>query len=209
MPASRSSSTVWTIVAALLGAVVVAMLVLAGRLYMTSDDPAATSGSGVASIGGPFTLIDHTGRTVTDKDFAGRWMLVYFGYTYCPDVCPTSLSVMADAMDRLDPEQAEKVVPVMISIDPLRDTPALLAEYVTNFHPRLIGLTGSVDQAAAAAKTYRVYFAKSGGSDAGDDYLMDHSSIVYLVDPKGQFRLHFAGAQIDAERIAERLRQLL
>jgi protein SCO1/2 len=209
MLASYSSSTIWAIGAAVLGAIVLAIVVLAGNFYLKSDNPTVTVGSGVASIGGPFTLIDHTGRTVTEKNYSGRWMLVYFGYTSCPDVCPTSLSVMAGAMDMLDPEQAEKIVPIMISTDPTRDTPELLAEYVTNFHPRLIGLTGSVEQAALAAKTYRVYFAKSGGSEAGDDYLMDHSSIVYLLDPKGRFRLHFSGAQIDAERIVERLRQLL
>lgn len=205
----RPSGTIWAIVAALLVAVMVAMLVLAGRAYMSSDDPGATVGTGVPSIGGPFTLVDHTGKTVTEKDFAGRWMMIYFGFTYCPDVCPTSLSSMADAMDMLNPEQAEKIVPVMISIDPERDTPEYLAEYVVNFHPSMIGLTGTVEQTAAAAKAYRVYFAKEGGSEAGDDYLMAHSSIVYLVDPQGRFHLHFAGVNIDGERIAERLRELL
>ena len=209
-PQSRTSVTLWTVIAVLLLVAVGALLVLAGRIYMSSDDPSATAGSGVPSIGGPFTLVDHTGRTVTEKDFAGKWMMIYFGFTYCPDVCPTSLSVMADAMNMLTPEQADKIVPVMITVDPARDTPELLAQYVTNFHPRMVGLTGTPEQVAAAARAYRVYFAKAAGSGTGtDDYLMDHSSIVYLVGPDGQFRLHFGGTSIDPDNIAKRLRELL
>jgi protein SCO1/2 len=138
---------------------------------------------GVA-LGGPFRLTDHTGRAVTEQDFAGRWLLVYFGYTFCPDVCPTELGAMADALDLLGPE-GERVTPVFITIDPERDTPEALADYVSRFHPRMVGLTGSAEQVAEAARRYRVYFARARSADH-TDYLMDHSSFVYLVGPEGR-----------------------
>jgi len=141
------------------------------------------------ALGGPFRLVDQSGRTVTEQDFAGRWMLVYFGYTFCPDVCPTELGVMADALDVLGPE-AERVTPVFITIDPERDTPEVLADYVSRFHPRMVGLTGSPEQVAEAARHYRVYFARARSSDHAD-YLMDHSSFVYLVGPDGRVRSLF------------------
>ncbi len=140
-------------------------------------------------LGGPFSLVDQSGRAVTERDFAGQWLLLYFGYTYCPDVCPTELGTIAAAMDSLGP-LGEKVVPAMVTIDPQRDTPAQLAEYVTRFHPRMLGLTGSPEQVAEAARRYRVYFARVNRADAGD-YLMDHSSFVYLVGPDGRVRSLF------------------
>jgi protein SCO1/2 len=141
------------------------------------------------SLGGPFTLVDQAGRTVSEKDFAGRWMLVYFGYAYCPDVCPTELGVMAHAMDLLG-ARADRVVPVFITVDPARDTPAALADYVGRFHPRMQGLTGTPDQVAAAARQYRVYFSKVENRDT-TGYLMDHSSFIYLVGPDGKVRALF------------------
>jgi len=138
------------------------------------------------SLGGPFTLTDQTGRPVTEKDFAGRWQLVYFGYAFCPDVCPTELGNMVAALDSLGPK-ADGVVPLFITIDPARDTPAALADYVGRFHPRLIGLTGSPEQVADVARKYRVYFAKSENRDMRE-YLMDHSSFIYLVGPDGLVR---------------------
>src|SRR5690606_16276706 len=118
------------------------------------------AGSGIASIGGPFTLTDHTGATRTDKDFRGKLMLIYFGYTWCPDVCPTAVQVMSVAIDMLG-EQGNEVVPILITVDPERDTPAHLAEYVKNFHPRLVGLTGSPEAISETAKAYRVYYRKA------------------------------------------------
>jgi protein SCO1/2 len=138
------------------------------------------------ALGGPFRLIDHSGRPVSHEDFAGRWLLVYFGYTFCPDVCPTELGVIADAMDALGPE-GERVTPVFITIDPERDTPEALADYVSRFHPRMVGLTGSAGQVAEAARRYRVYFARARSADH-TDYLMDHSSFIYLVGPDGRVR---------------------
>lgn len=140
-------------------------------------------------LGGPFTLVDQAGRTVTERDFAGQWLLLYFGYTFCPDVCPTELGTMAAAMDVLGP-QGEKVTPVFVTIDPARDTPSQMADYVARFHPKLVGLTGSAEQVAEAARRYRVYFAKVQRPEGGE-YLMDHSSFVYLVGPDARVRSLF------------------
>jgi protein SCO1/2 len=140
---------------------------------------------GGVTIGGPFALIDGTGKAVTDADFRGRWMLVYFGYTFCPDVCPTELQSVSTALDLLGP-LAARVVPVFITVDPERDTPAVMAEYVKLFDPRLIGLTGSAAQVAAATRAYRVY-AQRVDTKTNTDYLMNHSSFIYLMGPDGRF----------------------
>ncbi|MEN0075581.1 MAG: SCO family protein [Paracraurococcus sp.] len=138
------------------------------------------------SLGGPFRLTDQSGREVTERDYANGWMLVYFGYTYCPDVCPTELGTMASIMDTLGPAGA-KVAPVFISVDPQRDTPEVLKDYVARFHPRLQGLTGTPEQVAEVARRYRVYYAKVQRPDM-TDYLMDHSSFLYLVGPDAKVR---------------------
>lgn len=151
-------------------------------------DPPAPKGS--PSIGGPFTLVNHLGQTVTDADFRGRFLLLFFGYTYCPDVCPTTLTAISDALDLLG-QEGDKVTPVFITVDPVRDTPEYLAEYLSYFHPRMVGLTGTTDQVAAVTESYRVYFAK--GDEAGDeDYIMDHTAVIYLMDPAGNYLAHFA-----------------
>ena len=161
---------------------------------MTGAEMPAPSGGGVqlaqgVSLGGPFTLVDHTGRTVTERDFAGRPLLVYFGYTYCPDVCPTELGTIAAAMDAMGPA-GERVTPVFITVDPERDTQAGMADYVSRFHPRMVGLRGSAEQTAQAARAFRVYFAKVQPRDT-TEYLMDHSSFIYLVGPDGRVRSLF------------------
>ena len=144
--------------------------------------------AGIA-LGGEFELVNQSGQAVTDRDFAGRWMLVYFGFTYCPDVCPTELGTIAAAVDLLGPA-GERVVPVLITIDPQRDTPSQLADYVSRFHPRMQGLTGTPEQLAAVARRYRVYYARVQRPDM-TDYLMDHSSFVYLVGPDARVRALF------------------
>lgn len=175
------------------------------RASRVTLEPAAAAGS---TIGGPFTLVDQNGRTVTAGDFRGRFMLLYFGYTYCPDVCPTTLTTMADAIDILDGD-GESIVPIFITVDPERDTPEHLKMYVNYFHPRLVGLTGTPQSVGAAARAYRIYYAKAPqGAAAGDDYLMDHSSGIYLMGPDGAFRAHFdhgTGAEAMAKRIREYL----
>jgi cytochrome oxidase Cu insertion factor (SCO1/SenC/PrrC family) len=161
---------------------------------ITGTEMPAPSAGGIqlaqgVTLGGPFTLVDHTGRTVTERDFSGRLLLLYFGYTYCPDVCPTELGTIAAAMDAMGPA-GERVTPVFITVDPERDTQAGMADYVSRFHPRMVGLRGSPEQTAQAARAFRVYFAKVQPRDT-TDYLMDHSSFIYLVGPDGRVRSLF------------------
>ena len=166
----------------------------AAKIGMLAGAQAPVSGGGVQlpqgmSLGGPFSLVDQSGKPVTERDYAGRWMLVYFGYSFCPDVCPTELGAMAAALDVLGPA-GDAVVPVFISVDPQRDTPEHLADYVSRFHPRMQGLTGTPEQVAEAARRYRVYYAKVQRPDM-TDYLMDHSSFVFLVGPDSKVRTLF------------------
>jgi protein SCO1/2 len=145
------------------------------------------SGSSVEpSIGGPFTLENTDGKAVTDHDFRGKYMLVYFGYTYCPDVCPTTLTAVTAAMDKLG-AKAKELEPVFITVDPQRDTPEVMKQYISAFTPALVGLTGTPDQIADVAKEYRVYYAKHVTGPGPNDYSMDHSSILYLMGPDGHF----------------------
>ena len=137
-------------------------------------------------IGGPFTLEDGQGRRVTDRDFRGKYMLVYFGYTFCPDVCPTTLNEVAGAMEQLG-AKADQVQPIFITVDPKRDTPAVVKQYAAAFSPRLVGLTGDQASITAVAKEYRVYAATRRTGEGPDDYTVDHSSILYLMGPDGAF----------------------
>ena len=181
------------------------MLPEARRKLLPAGDGLASIGK--AQIGGPFTLVDHTGKAVTDRDFRGRYMLVYFGFTHCPDICPSSLQIMSAALDRIGP-LGERVTPVFISVDHERDTPAQLALYVKSFHPRLVGASGTAEQIAAVTKAYRVYFAKVKDEKSSADYTIDHTSILYLMDTKGEFVTHFTHtASVDA--VADRLRKVL
>ena len=157
-------------------------------------------------VGGPFTLTDHTGRTVSEADFAGRFMLIYFGFTYCPDICPTEMQTFAEVMDRLGP-LSERVQPILVTVDPARDTPEHLAGYVSLFHPRLVGLTGTEAQIAQMARAYRVYYAKTDVRDA-ETYMMDHSAAVYLMGPDGAFVSIF-GKGVPADRMADQIRAKL
>ncbi len=157
-------------------------------------------------IGGPFTLVDHTGRAVTDEDFRDRYMLIYFGYTFCPDVCPTALQAMMTAYAALPPEWQGRVVPLFITIDPERDTVGQMRSYVAAFHPALIGLSGTVEQTTAAARAYRTYFAKVKPED-DRPYLVDHSAIIYLMDPKGRYYAHFSHGT-SAETLHDKLKGL-
>ena len=159
-----------------------------------------------ASIGGPFTLTNQDGKRVSDTDFDGRYRLIYFGFTYCPDVCPVDLQSIGQAMRKLeasDPEVAAKVQPIFISVDPERDTPAVLKEYVAAFHPRLIGLTGTPEEIAAVAKAFGVYYMKEE-SEGASDYLVNHSRIALLFGPKGEpiaIVPHDKGADAIAEEL--------
>ena len=208
---SEGFSLTWMAIA--LVVIGIAVLVYAGgvkfkeELVSEPKTESATSKSNM-SIGGPFSLVDHEGNAVTDLDFRGQYLLIYFGYTYCPDVCPTALTDMSDALEKLGAE-AGKVTPILITIDPVRDTPEHLKEYASFFHPRLRALTGTPQKIAAVAKAYRVYFNRAKQQDsAPDDYLMDHSSAIYLMGPDGTFRFHFSHGT-DAEIMARRIRDII
>lgn len=146
--------------------------------------------TGKALIGGAFTLTDNSGKRVTDQDFHGKYTLVFFGFTSCPDICPAGLQLIAGALVKLG-TKAQRITPIFISVDPQRDTPEKLAAYVKNFDPRLVGLTGTPEEIAAVAKAYKVYYAKVPSKERPDDYTMDHTSIIYVMDPKGEFVTHF------------------
>lgn len=141
-----------------------------------------------ARIGGPFTLTDQDGRQVSDRQFAGRYRIVYFGYTFCPDVCPAALQNIGAGLRLLeasDPAVAAKVVPIFITVDPARDTPPVVKAFVRAFHPRMVGLTGSPEAIARTAKEFAIYYAK-GEPSADGGYMVNHSSQAYLMDPAGK-----------------------
>jgi cytochrome oxidase Cu insertion factor (SCO1/SenC/PrrC family) len=161
---------------------------------------------GRGHVGGPFTLLDHTGTERTDRDFLGKLLIIYFGYTTCPDICPTALMQIGMAVDKLGPA-GENVQPIFISVDPERDTTSVLAKYVVMFHPRLVGLTGTPEQIRAVADSYKAYYAKYTPSD-GAVYLIDHTGFIYLVGPDGRYR-GVMPPGTSADRIVEIVRQLL
>lgn len=166
-----------------------------------------TAATGKALIGGPFNLVDPSGKRVTDKDFAGRPMLVYFGFTHCPDVCPSGLQVIAAALDRLG-DKSKDLAPIFITVDPERDTPEVLGKYVASFHKGIVALSGSPDDIAAVTKAYRVYAKKTPDEKNPGEYSVDHSSFMYLMDKNGQFVKHFPHS-VDAEKLADELTKAL
>jgi cytochrome oxidase Cu insertion factor (SCO1/SenC/PrrC family) len=144
---------------------------------------------GRGTVGGPFSLTDQTGRRRNDTEFRGKLLIIYFGYTYCPDVCPTDLQQIGLAVEHLG-DVGSAVQPLFITIDPARDTPEVLAQYVPSFHPRLLGLTGTSDEIAAVAQEFKVVYTKYQPSDGGP-YLIDHTGFVYIVDRSGKYRGFF------------------
>ncbi|MBV9249859.1 MAG: SCO family protein [Acetobacteraceae bacterium] len=168
-----------TVLIAIAGLVIAVILLGAGGFLWFSGNKGPL-------VGGPFVLEDGNGHQVTNRDFRGKYMLVYFGYTYCPDVCPTTLNTIAEAIDKLG-QKANEVQPIFITVDPKRDTPAVVKQYTTSFSPRLMGLTGTPEQIATVAKEYRVYYAEHRIGPKPDDYAMDHTSVLYLMGPDGSF----------------------
>lgn len=163
------------------------------------EDPDAKA----LTVGGPFTLVNQDGQAVTEKILQGKYSIIFFGFTYCPDICPTELQTALDAMTLLPKEQAAKVQPIFISIDPKRDTPPVLKEYLQQFGDNILGLTGSDEQVAAAARAYKVFYSRAADhehSAEGEDteYMMDHSSFLYLMGPDGSFIKVFpSGTEVD------------
>jgi protein SCO1/2 len=187
-----------------------AFVFLAAGTWAVASWLTAQQGSeagGKALIKSEFSLIDHTGKPVTNADFAGKWQLVFFGFTYCPDVCPTTLNDIALVLENLGDEAAQ-VQPLFITVDPERDTPEVMAEYVGNFDPRIVGLTGSPEQIKQAARAFRAYYAKVDQDGAPGGYTMDHSAFLYLMDPKGEYATHFAPTEEPAA-IADEIRAFL
>jgi protein SCO1/2 len=162
--------------------------------------------SGAVAIGGAFAMVDQAGRPVTSETLKGKHLLVYFGFTHCPDICPFSLQTMTQAMEILGPI-GEGVTPVFFTVDAERDTPPVMADYVANFHPRFVALTGTVEQVRAAADAYRVYFQKAKEEVPGE-YMMEHSGFIYFMDRAGAYVTHFR-ADTTAEQMAARVRQEL
>jgi protein SCO1/2 len=193
----------------IVAAALAALVILGAGIFLAlalRDNPRGAAGTAVASaIGGPFRLTDQNGETVTDADLKGKWSLVYFGYTHCPDACPTALNDISIALEDLGAKR-DAVRPVFITVDPERDTPEALKAYVTSFDAPILALTGTLEQVAQAAKGYRVYYAKH--PEAGGDYSMDHSSVIYVMDPQGRFTASFTH-ESTPEQIAERLKKLL
>ena len=177
-----------------------ALLVLGGHGPMVET-------TGKALIGGPFTLVDQTGRTVTDQDFRGRYMLVFFGFTHCPDVCPAELQVMSASLDELGPK-ADEIVPIFITLDPERDTQEAMGAFVKNFGSRFVGLTGSPEAIAAAADAYRVAYAQIYEDTRKPDYSIDHSGLVYLMGKDGEYITQFPYGT-PAAKMTETLRRYL
>jgi protein SCO1/2 len=141
-----------------------------------------------STLGGPFSLIDQNGQTRTNKDFAGQWRLMYFGYTFCPDICPTDVAIIGKALtafEKADAKRAAKVTPIFITVDPARDDVAALKPFVAAFHPRMVGLTGSEAAVATMLKAYGIYASKQATSDP-ENYLVDHFAVFYLFDPDGR-----------------------
>ena len=181
------------------------ILLVAGGLGVTLIWQGTNSGGagGKALIGGPFSLVNQSGERVTEKDFEGRFMITYFGYTFCPDFCPLGLSTITEALDLLEEDQADRITPVFFTVDPARDTVEVMADYVANFHPAMVGLTGSDDEIAAAAKAYRIYYAIPNKDE--EDYAVDHSTFIYLMGPNGDYVAHFSHSATP-EEVAERLK---
>ena len=165
------------------------LLAACGQAPVPDDSPVKGAAMGRnGPHGGHFTLTDQNGRRVSDTDFAGRYRLIYFGYTFCPDVCPVDMRVIGAGLRRFEQQDralGAKVQPIFISVDPARDTPAVLREFVANFHPRLIGLTGTPDELAGVARDYGAYFQRREGATAGS-YLMDHSRTAVLYGPENE-----------------------
>ena len=207
MPFSRQPVWIYALLAGL------AVLVLMFGILMltgTRESGPIVRSSGQAQVGGPFTLVNQDGETVTDEDFRGKAMLIYFGFTYCPDICPFSLQTMDAALAQLDEADRALVQPILISVDPRRDTPEALAAYVQSdaFPDGLIGLTGTPEQVAQVAEEYRVIYRETEEGQDDESYLVDHTSFIYLMDFEGEFVTVFSHGHTP-QAIADALQDFL
>jgi cytochrome oxidase Cu insertion factor (SCO1/SenC/PrrC family) len=197
MRTARAAVTIAAVLAALAG----------GGWALQSWLAAEQASGGEALIESEFSLIDHTGKPVTDEDFQGKWQLIFFGFTYCPDVCPTTLNEVSIVLEELGAE-ADQLESLFITVDPERDTPEVMAEYVANFDPRIVGLTGSPEEIEQATQAFRAYYAKADQDGAPDGYTMNHSAFLYLMGPAGEYATDFSPSDEPAA-IAEEIRAYL
>jgi cytochrome oxidase Cu insertion factor (SCO1/SenC/PrrC family) len=190
-----------------------ALVALAGGAFLLKQhlqDGQIQSGVGTTTvigqqIGGSFNMVNQFGQPVTDADFRGRFPVYFFGFTFCPDVCPTELLTLAQVLDSLPDDVSQALVPIFVSVDPARDTPDVMGQYVGQFHPRIVGLTGTPENLADMARKWRVYYAKRGEDEY---YTMDHSAFLYLMGPDGAFIDMFPN-NVDSEELADKLAALV
>ena len=180
-------------------------VMFASTLIMS--EPPTRAATSPVTIGGAFTLSTPDGTTVTDQTYRGKWLLVYFGYTFCPNSCPTTLLEVATALKKLGPD-ATQVQPLFITIDPQRDTPKVMRQYTESFDPRIVGLAGTPEQIAAAAQEYGAYYVRHRTGPGTGDYVMDHSTYLYVMDPQGQFVRAF-NTGTSGDQIADALCELI
>jgi len=188
-------------------AVVAGIAIGVGLRFVMPGDGGGIRTAGIADIGGPFHLTDQNGKPRSDADFRGKLMLVEFGYTFCPDICPLGLQLFADVMDNLGAD-ADQVQPIFITVDPMRDTPEQLRNYVGHFSPRILGLTGSEQDIATVAREYRVYYKLGADHDTNPNYSVDHSAILYLMGRDGRFLTHFTH-ETPVDRVVSTIRSKL
>ncbi len=173
---------------------ILCVLALLGLLaWLGSDFAPVTKGGETANealIGGDFSLTDGKGKTITNKDFRGKHMLIYFGFTHCPDICPTSLLLIQNAINQLG-DKGKNIVPIFITLDPERDTPEAVGQYVAHFGPNLVGLSGTAEQIKHVADAYKIYYRKVEDKDSAMGYVIDHSGFMYLMGPDGKYVTHF------------------
>lgn len=187
------------------GLIIAAAVFLMYNWFNPEGNPAAK----IADEVRPFSLINHNGERVTHEDFAGKHMLIFFGYSFCPDVCPTELSKVTLALETLEEQgrSIENLQPLFMTIDPARDTPKQLKEYLSLFHPKFIGLTGTPQEIEKVAKTYQTYYKKSDINDTSDSYLMDHMSLLFLLDGSAR-RIHMFSSSVTPQELADALKPL-
>lgn len=183
--------TLGLVLAGIISGAAIAAMALAppGSRPLTGAQQTTSTETGKASVGGPFTLTDQGGKRVTDKDYAGKYLVVFFGFTNCPDICPSGLQVMSVALDKLG-TKADAVQPLFITFDPTRDTPEKLAAYLKSFSPRITGLTGSEPELQGVVKAYRVYVQKVEAEHPDGPYSFDHTALFYIMGKNGEFMTH-------------------
>jgi len=188
------------------------MLIMAGGVVLFKEimqhkqsRPHKIEAGGTPLIGGDWSMIDHKGNQVTNRDYQGKYLMIYFGFTFCPDVCPRELNKIAEALDILEQRGvADEIIPIMCSVDPRRDGPRQIAKYIGQFHERLVGLTGSVAQVSKFVKTMRAYFSQPPKDPNVKDYIIDHVTMVYIFDRDGEFK-DYADSGHTAEQLADKM----